>query len=309
MAWNTPRGRCSDQHGIGAFAMPRRAARVVHAAGHGIVACARRGWLVRFVRVWAETVPLPVVPTSRLGMAFARPRPARWTADNHSKVANDLKHVIDMTAGLVAETLTKVNLPGSSLDEVVQVTEPRRPHRGQASTRPQPDATQRHRKRRSGTSLSGARRWAILQANRGPLEALAAALDEFGEVRGWRRLRAILVSEARGRMTRTGKSRSVPCLTYAASASSPSTRKQMTKACAQVAALRGRGGEAISAASALPGTARAESAGIISRCVTPTARTSSVRMSAAGCKTIAAGVHFLTQNGLYDWGGCVPISA
>ena len=182
-----------DQHGIGAFAMPRAAA-LVHAAGHGIVACAQ-GWLVRFVRVWAETVPLPGGSDVVAWTGLCQTASGAWTADNHSKVANDLKHAIDMTAGLVAETLTKVNLPGSSLDEVVRsqslaalIVDKLRP--GLNPMQLNVTAKAFWNELIWGAAVD------ILQANRGPLKALAAALDEFGEVRG-RRLRTILATVKR----------------------------------------------------------------------------------------------------------------
>ena len=107
-----------SQHGLGAFMMPRPTA-LVHEAGHAIVAHAT-GSRVRFVRVWPETIPLPDGSDVVAWTGLCQSASGLWVADNHSKMADDLKHAKDFIAGIAAETLAGLDLPGSSLDEVVQ---------------------------------------------------------------------------------------------------------------------------------------------------------------------------------------------
>ena len=74
-------------------------------------------------------------------------------------------------------------------------------------------------------------------------------------------------------------------------------------ACAQIVARRGLGVVGMSAGSALLGVRMVRSARFISRCVTPTARTSArERRSLDERSASPPAFAFVTQNGLYDWG-------
>ena len=80
-------------------------------------------------------------------------------------------------------------------------------------------------------------------------------------------------------------------------------RDATTRDCAPIAARPGHGATAMSAASASPGAKAARSARSISRCAIPTADNFDPAQVYRWLKDhIAAGVRFVTMNGLYDWG-------
>ena len=182
-----------DQHGPVAFAMPRDAA-IVHEVAHAIVG-AHEGLKIRCVRITAYAVfgVLEVVWSGSCDEA------GPWSCGPHSTVDADLSRARMTIAGLAGETVTGLDKPGSSLDELV-LSQTIVSGVAVKLGHPDEEAAQR---------LWHARVWnealLILRENNLPFCELAGALDARELVKG-KKLREIL---------RRVKRRGTSCLTLA----------------------------------------------------------------------------------------------
>jgi hypothetical protein len=169
-----------DQHGLAAFAMPRDAA-IAHETAHAIVG-AHEGLKIRSVRITAYAAMFgvrEVVWSGRCDEAVP------WSCGPHSTVDADLSRARMTIAGLAGETVTGLDKPGSSLDELV-LSQTIVLGAAVKLGHPDEEAAQR---------LWHARVWnealLILRENKLPFCKLADALDAREMVKG-KKLREIL---------------------------------------------------------------------------------------------------------------------
>jgi hypothetical protein len=104
--------RAFHEHGAAAFAAPRRAA-AAHEAGHAIVGTAE-GLRIRSLTVFPQSAPgLGEVWGGRCMEASGK-----WASTPDTSADENLSRARFYIAGLAAEALTRLDKPGSSVDEL-----------------------------------------------------------------------------------------------------------------------------------------------------------------------------------------------
>jgi hypothetical protein len=100
-----------DRHGASAFMASREAA-IAHEAGHTIV-MTHEGLTVESVRIFSRSVLL-----GRAWSGWCAEKDGEWTSGPDTSAESDLSRARVIIAGLAGEAITRLDTPGSSLDEL-----------------------------------------------------------------------------------------------------------------------------------------------------------------------------------------------
>ena len=179
-----------DRHGVSAFAAPREAA-IAHEASHAIVGT-HEGLRIRQISIYSQAMPsFGVIWGGRCMEADAT-----WRTGPDTSAEEDLRRARFIVAGLAGEAVTKLDKPGSSLDELalsqtvglnaaMKLADPMLSDTGRGAY-----AKQLWNERVWGVAI------AILFHNREPFMQLAGYLDEHERVKGGK-LREVLAQVKR----------------------------------------------------------------------------------------------------------------
>lgn len=100
-----------NRHGVSAFIATRNAA-AAHEAGHAIVG-AHQGFTIREITIYSRSTPLGLMWGGR-----CKDADGPWTTGPDSSVDDDLRYARFIIAGLAGEAMTRLDKPGSSIDEL-----------------------------------------------------------------------------------------------------------------------------------------------------------------------------------------------
>jgi len=99
------------RHGVSAFIATRNAA-IAHEAAHAIVGT-HEGFTIREITIYSRSTPLGLMWSGRCKDAHGP-----WTTGPDSSVEDDLRYARFIIAGLAGEAMTRLDKPGSSIDEL-----------------------------------------------------------------------------------------------------------------------------------------------------------------------------------------------
>jgi hypothetical protein len=168
-----------NRHGVSAFEAPREAA-IAHEVGHAIVG-AHEGLAIKQISIYSQMSPLTG------GLVWAGrciEKAATWTSGPDTSADDDLRRARFIIAGLAGEVATKLDRPGSSLDEhglSMSIT-------NNAAVKMKPHALSDAEYESYAQQLWHKQVWRvaflILVNNREPFMQLARHLDERERVKG-----------------------------------------------------------------------------------------------------------------------------